>query len=147
MIKDKALKLVNELIAENKALKAALAQPAQEPDHGDELTIAYMSGVHRGKELAAQPAQEPVFWYRPVAQPGGYEGPLHNSVIEKVRKESGSWKPLYTTPQQRPWVGLTEDEMDKVRQSVGYNQFMSAGEYAKLVQFVTQTKLKETNNG
>jgi len=29
MIKDKALKLVNELIAENKALKAALAQPAQ----------------------------------------------------------------------------------------------------------------------
>jgi hypothetical protein len=26
----------------------------QEPDHGDELTIAYMSGVHRGKELAAQ---------------------------------------------------------------------------------------------
>jgi hypothetical protein len=25
-----------------------------EPDHGDELTIAYMSGVHRGKELAAQ---------------------------------------------------------------------------------------------
>ena len=57
MIKDKALKLVNELIAENKALKSALAQPEQEPDHGDELTIAYMSGVHRGKELAAQPAQ------------------------------------------------------------------------------------------
>jgi hypothetical protein len=39
------------------AIKAALAQ--QEPDNGDELTIAYMSGVHRGKELAAQPAQEP----------------------------------------------------------------------------------------
>jgi hypothetical protein len=38
----------------------ALAQPAQELDHGDELTIAYMSGVHRGKELAAQPAQEPM---------------------------------------------------------------------------------------
>jgi len=36
------------------AIKEALAQPAQEPDHGDELTIAYMSGVHRGKELAAQ---------------------------------------------------------------------------------------------
>jgi hypothetical protein len=30
-------------------------KPAQqEPDHSDELTIAYMSGVHRGKELAAQ---------------------------------------------------------------------------------------------
>jgi hypothetical protein len=33
------------------------AQPAvQEPDHGDELTIAYMSGLHDGKKLAAQPA-------------------------------------------------------------------------------------------
>jgi len=30
------------------------AAPVQEPDHSDELTIAYMSGVHRGKELAAQ---------------------------------------------------------------------------------------------
>jgi hypothetical protein len=40
------------------------AQAEQEPDHGDELTIAYMSGVHRGKELAARPApvQEPVAW-------------------------------------------------------------------------------------
>jgi hypothetical protein len=30
------------------------AAPVQEPDHGDELAIAYMNGVHRGKELAAQ---------------------------------------------------------------------------------------------
>jgi hypothetical protein len=30
------------------------AAPVQEPDHGDELTIAYMSGLHRGKELAPQ---------------------------------------------------------------------------------------------
>ena len=35
---------------------ACKPKPAQEPDHGnDDLTIAYMSGVHRGKELAAQP--------------------------------------------------------------------------------------------
>ena len=37
---------------ESSAVKPAA--PVQEPDHGDELTIAYMSGVHRGKELAAQ---------------------------------------------------------------------------------------------
>jgi len=37
-------------------IKEALAQPApvQEPNHGDELTIAYMSGLHKGKELAPQ---------------------------------------------------------------------------------------------
>jgi len=37
---------------------------------GDELTIAYMSGVHRGKELAAQPAQEPDYAYPTIE---GYE--------------------------------------------------------------------------
>jgi hypothetical protein len=35
---------------------AAQPAPVQEPDHGDELTIAYMSGLHDGKKLAAQPA-------------------------------------------------------------------------------------------
>jgi hypothetical protein len=34
------------------------AAPVQEPDHGDELTIAYMSGVHRGKELARADERE-----------------------------------------------------------------------------------------
>ena len=33
------------------AIKAAL-EAKDEPDHSDELTIAYMSGLHRGKELA-----------------------------------------------------------------------------------------------
>jgi len=32
------------------AIKAAL-EVKDEPDHSDELTIAYMSGLHRGKEL------------------------------------------------------------------------------------------------
>jgi hypothetical protein len=33
------------------AIKAAL-EAKDEPDHSDELTIAYMSGLHRGKEVA-----------------------------------------------------------------------------------------------
>jgi hypothetical protein len=32
------------------------AAPVQELDHSDELTIAYLSGVHRGKELAVAQA-------------------------------------------------------------------------------------------
>jgi hypothetical protein len=62
----------------------------------------------------AQPApvQEPVFWYRPVGEDGGYEGPLHNGVIEKVRKESGAWIPLVpatTPPAAQPAVPLTDE--------------------------------------
>lgn len=44
--------------------------------------------------LAAQQA-EPVFWYRPVGEDGGYEGPIHNASIERVRRLSGAWHPLY----------------------------------------------------
>jgi hypothetical protein len=40
------------------AIKQARSAPVQEPDHGDELTIAYMSGVHRGKELARADERE-----------------------------------------------------------------------------------------
>jgi hypothetical protein len=32
---------------------SAVAAPVQEPDHGDELTIAYMSGLHDGKKKRA----------------------------------------------------------------------------------------------
>jgi hypothetical protein len=52
------LKSVEEGLAKVRAsmltIEQALAAPTvQEPDHSDQLTIAYMSGVHRGKELAA----------------------------------------------------------------------------------------------
>jgi hypothetical protein len=89
------------------AIKAALAQPAQEPDHGDELTIAYMSGVHRGKELAAQPAQEPVsVTYKEVADA---MNSLWNGTLEQHQiAQQMANKKLFTTPQQRPWVGLTD---------------------------------------
>jgi hypothetical protein len=38
--------------------------------------------------------REPMFWVR-LRSDGGYEGPIHNDAIEKVRKLSGVWKPLY----------------------------------------------------
>jgi regulator of replication initiation timing len=40
-----------EVIERGKALLEQPA-PAQEPDHGDELTIAYLDGVHTGKQIA-----------------------------------------------------------------------------------------------
>lgn len=51
-------------------------------------------------QLVAQPAQEPVAWY-------------HNdfNVVELSRIPRAGWKPLFTTPQQRPWVGLTDEEI------------------------------------
>ena len=45
----------------------------------------------------------------------------------------------------KPWVGLTDDERRGVRNSVGYNQFVTAGEYAEHVQKATEFLLKEKN--
>ena len=88
------------------AIKEALAQPEQEP-----VAEGWCNGCNpdncQGCGPAAKPKHEPIFWYRPVGEDGGYEGPIHNGAIEKVRKLSGVWKPLYTTPPQRTWVGLT----------------------------------------
>jgi len=46
---------------------------------------------------------------------------------------------------QRTWVGLTDAERKLVRDSVGYNQFVTAGEYAEHVQNATEFKLMEKN--
>lgn len=47
----------------------------------------------------------------------------------------------------RPWRGLTDEERRFVRKWTEYNQFMSAAEYAELVQKATEAKLKEKNHG
>lgn len=46
---------------------------------------------------------------------------------------------------QRTWVGLTDYERTLIRKEVGYNQFMTAGEYAELVQKATESILKAKN--
>jgi hypothetical protein len=61
MTKNEALRLALEALEtsmypQQKQLQAITAIKAtleakDEPDHSDELTIAYMSGLHRGKEL------------------------------------------------------------------------------------------------
>jgi len=45
----------------------------------------------------------------------------------------------------KPWVGLTDADRKLVRNSVGYNQFMTINEYADRVQKATENKLKEKN--
>ena len=52
-------------------------------------------------KIEAMEKQEPVFWWRPCSD-GAYEGPIHNSSIERVRKQSGAWSPLYLAPGAQP---------------------------------------------
>ena len=67
------------------------------------------------KAALAQPEQEPVAW-------GVFEGNLHDmfftqSEAQEMAKLKGTHaevRPLYTTPPQRTWVGLTDEEMMQI---------------------------------
>ena len=115
----------------------SMAQPEQEP-----VAEGWCNGCNpdncQGCGPAAKPKHEPIFWYRPVGEDGGYEGPIHNGAIDKVRKLSGVWKPLYTTPPQRTWVGLTDDEIFEIHKQVDSMQYLTFGH-------AIEQRLKEKN--
>ena len=54
------------------------------------------------RQALAQPEQEPVAWHEPDS--------FGNVTTYKKWALENGWKPLYTAPQKREWVGLTVNE-------------------------------------
>ena len=79
------------------------------------------------KEALAQPEQEPVAWAKFSAK---------GNIIDLLNEPDDDYTPLYTTPPQRTWVGLTEVEADKI-----YKDGSTFGEMMRMV----EAKLKEKN--
>ena len=80
------------------------------------------------KDAYAQPEQEPVAYL------------CENAVGHKYfrwKKPSSTYKPiaLYTTPPQRTWVGLTDEEMQAIWDRYAHMEMMRA----------IEAKLKELN--
>lgn len=59
--------------------------------------------------LNAQADAKPMFWVR-LRSDGCYEGPIHDSSIEDVRKQSGAWHPLYLAAPQSAQQSLTDEK-------------------------------------
>ena len=86
----------------------------------------------------AQPEQEPVAW-------GVFESNLHDmfftqSEAQEMAKLKGTHaevRPLYTSPPQRTWVGLTKDEVEILA-------YKAEGNTWKAVE-LAEAKLKEKN--
>jgi hypothetical protein len=59
--------------------------------------------------------------------------------------EKGAWNPLYTTSQQRTWVGLTYEDMVSLQKDLhdSNGEIVLPTTFAKAV----EAKLKEKNNG
>ena len=112
--------------------KEALAQPQQEtnkngspcPEFWDWLPKAYnfegdgnftkynMEVAFLAGKQASQPEQEPVAWLQIGLAPL-HEGDVIARTTKPTKWNPEWWRfePLYTTPPQRTWVGLTDEEM------------------------------------
>lgn len=88
-------------IAELESHKAALLKFIRDScyvfDGADEdISDAYVDAITSGlmpKLESVAACNPPLFWVR-VKSDGGYEGPIHDSKLEEVRKKSGEWLPL-----------------------------------------------------
>jgi hypothetical protein len=85
------------------------------------------------EEALAQEQCEPVAWCR-------YEDGVW------VYYETKAWddlQPLYTTPQQRTWVGLTEPEVDECYESIMFDPDIKPSRMGVYLEI--EAKLKEKN--
>jgi len=149
MSRNNAEALADEVV---EALEEALAKQEQDKPYGYVRADGkglFIYGEHQFQETegielvpvylrSKQEQGEPVAW-RHKGQPWQFKT---NYCINLPDVVPESWEPLYTTPQQRTWVGLTDEEIysEYVRFEIqgGFNRF----EYAiKAI----EAKLKEKN--
>jgi hypothetical protein len=88
-------------------------------------------------DMVAQPAQKPVAWITPDGEGFRirFSAPTNDVPL--------GWDALYTTPQQRPWVGLTGEDFSAIKFPVEMRfpaEFRAGARWA-------EDKLKEKNNG
>jgi hypothetical protein len=105
------------------------------------IDVQNMASESTYKAALAQPAQEPVAWVtkRNVIVEGLWEEEITFSEFD----DGGD--PVYYTPQQRRWVGLTDEQKSFDSAPCQYNHseswaWVAGAEYA-------EAKLKEKNNG
>jgi hypothetical protein len=92
--------------------------------------------------LYTKQEQEPVAWFSILP-----DGRLSIKIVGKPTE--GNWEPLYTTPPQRTWVGLTDKEIEAIWKVAMFTDYGIGAElsnqpfvhYARAI----EAKLKEKN--
>ena len=83
------------------------------------------------RQALSQPEQEPVAWFSD--RYGKYV--YCEDMTDYPTHEENGWKPLYTAPPKREWVGLTDEEMEDLWDRYAHMEMMRA----------IEAKLKEKN--
>jgi hypothetical protein len=94
------------------------------------------------KEALAQPEQEPVAWRAWVSKFPQGTGSDWVYVTKPIMKDSIHNQPLYTTPPQRTWVSLTDEEAFKICVDCG----CLSKDWWTLLDAI-EAKLREKNGG
>ena len=110
-----------------------------------------MTGYQSKKKAAsAKLEQEPVAW-RTFDGEGSYDYRSYENNEdygywweERHPNHKGWVEPLYTTPPQRPWVGLTDEDMSEIEKKVGITED-DDGYIVSQIFKLTDAKLKEKN--
>ena len=98
--------------------------------------------LQNARIIEARPKQEPVAW-------GVFDGPnLHDMFFTEqdaqemvcLKGDGSTVKPLHTTPPQRTWVGLTDEEVEDFVNAL-WPVGAGAGELLQAI----EAKLKERN--
>jgi hypothetical protein len=125
---DLHITLFDYLASEITAIKQTLAQPAQEPvawsdEHLQFLNFLYGAGEFDGVWFDQKhPKEKGEFWWR-----------------KHLRR-------LFDAPTQRPWVGLTDEEIDVIYEQ-HHNQYGECESPNFGYERAIESKLKEKNNG
>jgi len=131
-------------MTKDEALRLALGALIEVRDaniHGLTLTQDYHDAITAIKEALAQPEQEPVAWRAWVSKFPQGTGSYWVYVTKPIMKDSVHNQPLYTTPPQRTWVGLTDEEIEDFVSAL-WPVGAGAGKLLRAV----EAKLKEKNN-
>jgi len=126
-----------------KALRAALKQQEQEPKHTVKSNgrysplLTHMQNKRDSAPFAAQPEQEPVAWF-------STSGALYRTRFHAAANGEQLLTPLYTSPAQRLWVGLTDEDKKKIATAAGCTDD-DDGHIVTEIFRLAEAKLKERN--
>lgn len=115
-------------------LRAALAQPEQEPTRSQKLRDAGYTRRPKGWSKDGE-EPEPVAWMHTTATGDVY---FRKKPHDKVFNP----QPVYTAPLHREWVGLTDEEYETMAEQHVTNCYFDTLTYAKAI----EAKLKEKNS-
>jgi len=115
------------------ALKLALEALQWSKPHKDAV-ITHSEAIDAIKAALVQPAQEPVGVFCEDDDIG------YVRLIPHQQMKLKAWDKLYTTPQQRHWVGLTDEDQFNLVHAMNKNDW-----HAIQMMDAIEAKLKEQN--